>query len=399
MKKVALGFTIFMLLLNAGCMGKGPEEEGTSFITSSLWTLETQTSENPPETSQSDRKGETQTQTPQTTKAPPETTAETVASSVEIKPPTNANAKTPLSISTYDGYNQPCHPKVLYFERGWNGYEYWMTYTPYPYCEDSLENPCIAVSHDGILWTTPEGLKNPVTGFPLTTENSAHYSDPHLLMNGETMELWFRYNPSYSDGVNADSNGAVILRITSDDGKIWSKARVMHDESRANRNPVLSPVVILEDGVYYMWYAKRDGKLYLTTSRDGTEWTKQTAADLRVQGWNIWHQDMIKTDIGYEIVFCAKPHNAKDNLSGLSLFYAYSSDGLHFSEPVKIISPSENSAAFDNLSIYRASILKTKSGYKIYYTAANTGFVWKIGLSAGTSISELTGFLQDGFKQ
>ena len=130
-----------------------------------------------------------------------------------IEPPTDTNAAEPLAIKTYDGYNQPCHPKVLYFADGWNGYRYWMAYTPYPYCEDSLENPCLAVSDDGYTWFAPDGVKNPVTGYPPTFENSAHYSDPHLLMNGETMELWFRYNPSYGDGVNADSNEGIILRI------------------------------------------------------------------------------------------------------------------------------------------------------------------------------------------
>ena len=34
-------------------------------------------------------------------------------------------------ISSY-GDDQAFHPKVLNFEKPWNGYRYWMAYTPYP---------------------------------------------------------------------------------------------------------------------------------------------------------------------------------------------------------------------------------------------------------------------------
>ena len=144
------------------------------------------------------------TSEPETTAEPPVTTIDLYA--MEWTPPEQANADVPLNIRTYDGFDQPCHPKVLYFEEGWNGHRYWMAYTPYPYCADLYENPCLAVSDDGVNWTKPDGVTNPVTGHPPTHENSAHYSDPHILMNGDEMELWFRYNPSYGDGVNADSN-------------------------------------------------------------------------------------------------------------------------------------------------------------------------------------------------
>ncbi len=331
----------------------------------------------------------------------PEPTTETTTIDIyelEIRTPPEANALAPLKINTYDGYNQPCHPKVLYFENGWNGYAYWMVYTPYPYCEDSLENPSIAVSDDGVEWITPTGLKNPVTGIPPTYENSAHYSDPHILMNGETMELWFRYNPSYADGVNADSNGGIILRTISQDGINWSKPETMLPGSQADRNPVLSPVVILEDGIYSMWYAKRDGFLHRITSSDGYSWSKAEKVNLEAQGYNIWHHDIVSTDLGYEAVFCARPKNATHNLKGLELFYAVSYDGMNYTEPVKIISPRKGTNAFDNSSIYRSSILKRDGYYLIYYSSMSENWIWKISLCAGPDISFLVGQGKEGFK-
>ena len=55
-----------------------------------------------------------------------------------------------MNISTFDGSNEFTHPSVLYFEKGFNGYKYWMAYTPYHNCNVNIENPCIAVSNDGI---------------------------------------------------------------------------------------------------------------------------------------------------------------------------------------------------------------------------------------------------------
>ena len=330
--------------------------------------------------------------TPATTTVP---TTEATTTTIDlydmvIEPPTDTNAAEPLAIKTYDGYNQPCHPKVLYFEEGWNGYRYWMAYTPYPYCEDSLENPCLAVSDDGYTWFAPDGVKNPVTGYPPTFENSAHYSDPHLLMNGETMELWFRYNPSYDDGVNADSNEGIILRICSTDGIHWSDAEQLY-QSRADRDPVLSPIVELIDGVYTMWYAKRDGCLYKTTSADAHTWTPLEKTDLHAPDGRIWHQDMIRTELGYEIVFCARPAGAKSNLHDLSLYYAASEDGVHFTEPVLIVAPRKGTDAYDNASIYRASIVKADGLYRIYYSSMSERYIWKISLCEGESISSLKG--------
>ena len=68
-----------------------------------------------------------------------------------------------LNIETYiDGQNQPTHPAVIDMKREWNGYRYWMSYSPYPNADGAEENPCIGVSNDMIHWTTPDGLYNPI---------------------------------------------------------------------------------------------------------------------------------------------------------------------------------------------------------------------------------------------
>lgn len=327
--------------------------------------------------------------TPSPTPTPTPTPVDIFA--LTINPPASPNAAAPLAIPTYDGKGETTHPKVLYFPEGWKGYPYWMVHTPYPRCHNKVENPSICVSYDGINWFDPPGVENPVSGLPPTFNNYAHYSDGHLLMKGDVMELWFRHNGGQDPARNADNDGARILRIVSSDGIHWSEPEEMIPKQ--GRKPLLSPAVIWEDGFYTMWYSSHDGKLYRVTSPDGSVWSQQEATDLAYPGYKVWHQDIIRTDLGYEIVFCAKDQDGlNDNLQHQELFYAMSEDGMHWTDPVKIISANEAEGALDNNSIYRASLVKTSDGYRIYYGAMSNRKQWHIYLSQGESIAQLTGY-------
>lgn len=74
--------------------------------------------------------------------------------------------QSPLSLETIEGTGQAYHPSVLFFDEPWNGYRYWMAETPYPIgtppYRDRWECPSIHVSQDGIHWTIPQGLDNPI---------------------------------------------------------------------------------------------------------------------------------------------------------------------------------------------------------------------------------------------
>jgi hypothetical protein len=59
--------------------------------------------------------------------------------------PVLTNAQTFQSIPTYGGSRQVVHPDVVYFQRRWHGYKYWMAVTPYPFGDDHRENPSVAL--------------------------------------------------------------------------------------------------------------------------------------------------------------------------------------------------------------------------------------------------------------
>ena len=114
------------------------------------------------------------------------------------------NAPYKLDIRSSYGDDEALHPKVLNFKEKWNGYKYWMVFSPYPNTDDAKENPHIKVSNDLVNWTEPEGLKNPIVGKPYNhTPGLIYNSDPHLVYNydTDTLECYYRYVNDIQDKV------------------------------------------------------------------------------------------------------------------------------------------------------------------------------------------------------
>lgn len=107
--------------------------------------------------------------------------------------------------------NQPVHPSILYFRNKWNGYSYWIAFTPYPDADSSFENPCVVASNDMVDFVSP--TSNPLVESP---SGSAYNSDTHIVMSpdGLTMYLLFRER-----GI-AKKNNLKIMSTT--DGVSWT---------------------------------------------------------------------------------------------------------------------------------------------------------------------------------
>jgi len=107
--------------------------------------------------------------------------------------------------------NAPVHPALLYFKAGWNGYRYWMAYTPYPGSDSQYENPCVAASNDLQTWVAP--AMNPLVQKP----SNGYNADTHLFMSpdGSRMYLAFR------ERISAGNNSVKVMHTT--DGANWSQ--------------------------------------------------------------------------------------------------------------------------------------------------------------------------------
>src|SRR5690625_2241766 len=141
----------------------------------------------------------------------------------------NASYIEPFYIETFDGSNEPYHPAVVYFTNpeGWNGYRFWMVHTPFPIANKPpyrarWECPSILRSPDGQDWRKPFNAPNPLVD--LTQEEidrGDYYSDPCIVMNGQTMEIWYRK----TNGANRTQTD--IYRITTDDGETFTKPEIV----------------------------------------------------------------------------------------------------------------------------------------------------------------------------
>lgn len=293
-----------------------------------------------------------------------------------------ANAKHPLQIITYLNDNQITHPKVIYFADKWNGYNYWMAYTAYQNGASSNENPCIAVSNDGVNWLTPNGLKNPIVGTP----SGGYNSDTHIFMVGNTMHLWYR---------EAIGETTTIYEHTSTNGVNWSERRIVQRFDSKVKDWV-SPACIYENGMYKVWFGDVGRVFKYVESSDGVNWVNERTLDLGFEdmGLKTWHYDVEKTDQGYEFLITAHK-SPGESYDETELYHVVSPDNETFSTPKKIIARSKKPVAFDNQAIYRSCMVKVEGVYMVYYSGWQKPYKGKfyraLGLSTGESLYELRG--------
>lgn len=272
-----------------------------------------------------------------------------------------------LLFNNYLGNSQNIHPKVLYFNNGWNGWEFWMAYTPYPKGNTNAENPSLAVSHDGVNWTTPPGIENPIDKTP----KNGYNSDTHLIYDekNDCLEIWWR---PFDNNTKHDA----VRRSISMDGKNWSEQEIIVPFHWFNES-VLSPTVWIENGKYYMVYSNGSRlKLSINPTIDNPEgWSHPVVLPVDWGNLKAWHHDIIKNENGdLEMVVCAFEPGCNNNSADL-YYVKVSSDFQWATDPQLLLHRGENKSDFDYRSIYRSSLVKVDSKYYLYYSAIS--YNWK----------------------
>ncbi|MFL0246269.1 hypothetical protein [Candidatus Clostridium stratigraminis] len=291
---------------------------------------------------------------------------------------TNANALRHLDIKTYDGFNQPMHPDVLFISSGFHGFNYWMAYTPYPYENDDFENPCISVSNDGLKWITPNGLKNPIAPPPKDVLTGGHFSDTDLIFDNNELSVYYVYNKKNVLGPSK------FYRSTSGDGINWSKPQLIYQ----CKNPIsgYSPAVIKENGIYKMWYISEGNIMSYVTSKNSLDWSSRETCKIKIPGWTSWHINVIKSNIGYEGLLTAR----KNQEGYTALFYIKSTNGIDWTASENpTIYPSAN--GWDSHNIYRSSFIIQNNQYRVWYSACDYNNKWGIGYTSGKTMDSLSG--------
>lgn len=300
-------------------------------------------------------------------------------SKLEYRP----NAIKPLGIITPYGDNQLTHPKVLYFPNGWNGFKYWMAYTPLPYYDESKENPCLAVSNDMVNWgLVNSSLHNGIVDIPGAND---YNSDTHLVYRPDTntLEVWYR-------GVNERNKTETIYRRTTTDGVTFTPREAMAGANNGKILNFLSPAIIWDNErkVYQIWVVDHYAIRYFETP-DGKNWQYiKTLTVYYGEATAAWHIDVEKTDLGYEMLICTKGQatGVRD-----SLFYALfpSMTGQDWADAIKIIQPN-TLGNWDDTAIYRSCLLKIDGTYYVFYAGQNSHKNYGISLSVSTKKNDIT---------
>ena len=259
-----------------------------------------------------------------------------------------------------------------------------MTYTPYPKGDDSKENPHVVASNNLINWETPKGLINSLDDIQNDGEPKKYNSDSHLVYNSDLdrIECYWRY-------VNDVDNEVIIYRRCSNDGVNFSdKEEFIKSDKRTERDYV-SPAIIYENGIYKMWYVDKK-KVQYTEKIDNNTWLDPVAMDIKYDNSQLitWHLDVIATSKGYEMIMVA--YDDVNNRSTMKLYYTYSENGKNnWNIAKKILSPKTGSTSWDNLGLYRSSLIYEDGVYIVFYSGISKNDDHGIGIVYGKNIYKL----------
>ena len=155
------------------------------------------------------------------------------------------HAENPLTIPTPLDDNELTHPDVIDFGGTWNGYKYWMAYTPLPEVDpDPNENPCIVASNDKITWVVPAGGSNPITPTPPVSYNA----DTTLFFENGTLYCFYR------TWVTDPLARLIIGYKSTTDGITWSaQGELPFSGINTVQLDVGSPSFVKFGGKYYIY--------------------------------------------------------------------------------------------------------------------------------------------------
>ena len=289
---------------------------------------------------------------------------------------TNYNSITKLNIISSYGDNEAYHPKILSFKDKWNGYKYWMSYTPYPAGNGELENPHIVASNNLTKWETPEGLVNPLDEISKDGDKNKYNSDL------DRIECFWRY-------VDDTENKAIIYRKYSTNGVDFSEKEVFIESEDRKSLDYVSPAIIYENGKYKMWYVDQREVNYKETT-DGKNWSETKTVEFKYKDEKLytWHIDVIKTEKGYEMITVA--YQNVNNRKTMKLYYTYSENETeNWAKAEKILEPTTRTNNWDNSGLYRSSMIYEDGVYIVLYSARSISNDHGIGIVYGKNIKQL----------
>jgi hypothetical protein len=306
-------------------------------------------------------------------------------------------ASKPLTINDFSGYNQPYHPSVLYFDKRFGGFHYWMVQTPCPIggspYRDRWECPCVYYSNDGIRWGTDKKI-NPIDDLDSEEiSNGNFFSDPHLVYRNDTqmLECWYRITHFKKDVKEEQLRyPTFIIRKKSKDGFNWGERELLIDlqDEDSLDHMIRSPSIIWDTDkrIYKMWYVDslpsiNNRRIILAESEDGISWINKTMIKMD-QYIDPWHIDVNHINGKYRLINYTLTGNKGIN-------YYESSDGMEFKFMKELLRPNMLMInSFYRAGLYRSCSVEAHDGIRVYFSASD-GLKTYIGLLKGKNFEDL----------
>lgn len=294
-----------------------------------------------------------------------------------VSGPVGTRLTVPTHISPSGG--QSTHPSVVFVPEGLNSFMYWMAHTPFPGGDNDHEDPNIVASNDGINWTVPSGLVNPIDDASGQPEFN---SDVDLRLGPDnTLYLFWRFFDP-----NAVGAEETLFYSTSTNGVTWS-AKVAFFISDETVLKLLSPSLLYENNAWTMWavdVAPSPNRVVRLTGGALPEdtWSAPVTVDVGEirPGRDPWHLSLIKVGDCY-LGLLVDVTLDTSGLNGDLLFIA-GTDGLTFANSGATVIPRNQTGEHD--ALYRATLVPETvgetPGYRVWYSAWLFGppQVWNI---------------------
>jgi predicted GH43/DUF377 family glycosyl hydrolase len=277
----------------------------------------------------------------------------------------------PLPLST-DGYSVGgmCALRVDAVDAA-----YYMWYTGVPE-NGYVQRLYLATSDDGVVWTK-EATPVIGTGDPGSFD-SRQIGKPSVLYDPLNLEAPFRM--WYS--AEGDFGGSIGY-ATSLDGRTWTKVGEVFVPGligMADSFSISQPSVILDAGIYRMWYTASDSnnlRVAFATSLEGLTWQRggvviDAGSGTGNYDTGAWSPTVWKSDTGFEMIFTGGKTVSEDEIQ-TKLITASSPDGVVWTPGNIALNPHKGS--FDGYNLSQPHVIHDPDDvdrpYKMWYVGNN----------------------------
>ena len=260
---------------------------------------------------------------------------------------------------------QATHPDLLWDDKTGR---LLMTVSNYPYGIERLEDSFILSSQDGIHFSNI--LNGAVQAYGGCGDS--HFSDGELLFDGKSYSLYYRF--CERDHGKKD----IIFLSTSLDGNKWSSGKEI---IVANRDGVLSPALLFENGRYIMYYValtESGSKLCRCDSasndfQDFFDHRRELKIENLPEGNMLWHLNVSADDEKLHGLFTLSTGHGG---AGARLYYAES----QMDRDTWIIKQEIDPLVKDRYikKVYRSALIKIENTWYLYQAICTKNDCWYI---------------------